>query len=346
MRDRATKVCGREVAQAAFRLARPPRLPVTLIAGGAWMTHAAGRTFAELKQNPKTAANVVIRAFEQVGYDMIWVGSGYANYPIHLLGCPIQDDSSEPTALLGTVVSSLNEVESLDIGTVTTSSIMQAIIRSQHMVADSIGKRVLLLSVQWGPLTCAARILGVEAAMRAMIEEPEAFLELLRFSTELIWAVSKPALAHADILGMAIADPLASGDLISPQTFSVFAGPFLAELVRRLRTKGKYSMIHICGDTSRILKSVLQIRPDCFSLDQKVDLLQAKEILCGKVCVAGNLSPTGAILNGKPDDVLAEARDCLRSWGQGPGFILTLGCDYPSAVPIRNVEALMSMKAE
>jgi len=158
--------------------------------------------------------------------------------------------------------------------------------------------------------------------------------------------VTEPALEHPDILGIAIADPFASGDLISAQTFSVFVAPFLAELVRRAREKGKYSMIHICGDTSTILEHLARIHPDCFSLDQKVNLTEARRALGGKVCVAGNLSPTGAILNGMPADVTAEARDCLRAWGDGGGFILTLGCDYPKTVPIANIMALMSMKAE
>ena len=340
-----TEATGREVALMALELRSPPRVPVTLLAGGSWMAHAARKTFAELKQNPKIAAEVVTGAFEKVGHDLLWLGSGYANYPIHLLGCPIKDDSSDPTTLMGTVITSLKQVESLSIRKVTTSPTMEAIVLSQRKVADSIGKEALLLSVQWGPFTCAARILGVEAAMSAIIDESEALLALLRFCTELIWAVAEPAMEHPDILGMAIADPLASGDLISPQTFSMFVAPFLKELAGRLREKGKYSMIHICGDTSGVLQQLVGVHPDCFSIDQKVDLRQAREVLGGKVCIAGNLSPTGSILNGTPPDVAADAEDCLRAWGHGGGFILSPGCDYPKTVPMENIMAFMSLKA-
>jgi len=103
-------------------------------------------------------------------------------------------------------------------------------------------------------------------------------------------------------------------------------------------------MIHICGNTTRILQDIVDIGPNCFSLEKKVDLRQAKEVLGGKVCVAGNVSPTGAFLNGRPDEVIAEARDCVRAWGGGGGFILMLGCDFPKTVPLENVLALMSMK--
>jgi len=335
---------GREVTQMAFELKEPPRLPVTLFAGGAWMVHWAGKTFAEIKENPEMIADVFIRAFERVGHDFFFTGSNFVNYPFHFLGCPIQDDSSDPPALLGTVIKSLKEVDSLSIERVMTNPTMQGIIRSQHLVAESIGKKTLAMTTQWAPLSCAAKILGLEAVLTATIEDPESLLRLLDFSTELIWAMMEPALEHPDILGANFADPVASGDMISPQTFRRFAAPFLKELVKRVRDKGKFSMIHICGNTTKILQDLVDIRPNCFSLEKKVDLRQAKEALGGKVCVAGNVSPTGAFLNGRPEEVVAEAKDCVQAWGKGGSYILTLGCDFPKTVPLENILALMSMK--
>ncbi len=328
----------------AFELKEPPRLPVTLFAGGAWMVHWAGKTFAEIKENPEMIADVFIRAFERVGHDFFFTGSNFVNYPFHFLGCPIQDDSSDPPALHGTVIKSLKEVDSLSIERVMTNPTMQGIIRSQHLVAESIGKKTLAMTTHWAPLSCAARILGMEAVLTATIEDPEGLLKLLDFSTELVWALMEPALDHPDIMGANFAEPVASGDIISPQTFRRFAAPFLKELVKRVRDKGKYSMIHICGNTSKILQDLVDIRPNCFSLEKKVDLRQAKEALGGKVCVAGNVSPTGAFLNGRPEEVVAEAKDCVQAWGRGGGFILTLGCDFPKTVPLENILALMSMK--
>jgi uroporphyrinogen decarboxylase len=328
----------------AFELKEPPRLPVSLFAGGAWMVHQAGKTFAEIKENPEMVAAIFIRAFEQVGHDFFLTGSNFVNYPFHFLGCPIQDDSSDSPALHGTVIKSLKEVDSLRIEKVMTNPTMQGIIRSQHLVAEAIGKKTLAMTTHWAPLSCAARILGLEAVLTATIEDPEGLLRLIDFSTELVWALMEPALEHPDILGANLAEPVASGDLISPQTFRRFAAPFLKELVKRVRDKGKYSMIHICGNTSKILQDIVDIRPNCFSLEKKVDLRQAKEALGGKVCVAGNVSPTGAFLNGRPEEVVAEAKDCGQAWGKGGGYILTLGCDFPKTVPLENILALMSMK--
>jgi MtaA/CmuA family methyltransferase len=178
----------------------------------------------------------------------------------------------------------------------------------------------------------------------ATIQDADRLRNLIQFSTDLIWALLEPVLEHKDILGANFSDPVASGDLISPPTFRKFAAPALQDLSQRLKAKGKYSMIHICGDSTRILKDILEIGPNCFSLENKVDLRAAKEILGGKVCVAGNVSATGAFLSGKPEEVAAEARSCLAIWGRGGGYILTVGCDFAKDVPLENMRALMSLK--
>jgi uroporphyrinogen decarboxylase len=246
--------------------------------------------------------------------------------------------------LKGTVIQELKEVGSLDIGTVLENPTMKGIIHSQHLVADAVGKETLAMPTQWAPFSCAARLYGIEPLMDAVFDDPDGLLELIQFSTDLIWSIIEPIMAHEDILGANLSDPVASGDLISPETFRTFVKPFLTDIVGRIQDKGKYAMVHICGDTTGILEDIADIRPNCFSLEAKVDLQTAKKVLGGKVCVAGNVSPTGAFLSGSPDDVIAEARACVESWGGGGGHVLTLGCDFPKTVPVENVMALMSLK--
>jgi uroporphyrinogen decarboxylase len=175
-------------------------------------------------------------------------------------------------------------------------------------------------------------------------DEPDRLLELIKFSAEFIWSIIEPILEHEDIMGANLSDPVASGDLISPDTFRKFAVPFLKDLIGRIKSRGKYSMVHICGDTTSILEDIVALGPDCFSLESKVDLKTAKEILGGRVCVAGNVAPTGAFLTGTPEDVVSEAKACVEDWGSGGGYILTLGCDFPKTVPYENAMALMSLK--
>jgi uroporphyrinogen decarboxylase len=260
------------------------------------------------------------------------------------LGCPIKDESSDYPTLAGSVIKNLDEMDRLSIEKVVRHPTMQGIIRSHHLIADTIGQKTLIIPTQWAPFTFAARILGTEATLMATVQDADRLRRLIQFSTDLTWALVEPVLAHPDILGANFSDPVATGDLISPSTFRKFAAPALKDLSQRLKAKGKYSMIHICGNSTKVLQDVLEIGPNCFSLENKVDLRAAKEILGGKVCVAGNVSATGSFLSGKPEEVVAEARSCLAIWGRGGGYILTVGCDFAKDVPRENMRALMSLK--
>jgi uroporphyrinogen-III decarboxylase len=300
---------GREIAQMAFELRKPPRVPVTLIGGGAWAVHHSGKTFGQIIHDPQQIADVFIQFHRRFRNDLLWTGSNFLNYPIHFLGCPVKDDSSDGPALEGSVIKNLDELDKLSIAKVVRNPTMKGIIRSHHLTADAVGRETLIIPTQWAPLTLAARILGVQATMMATIS-----------------------------------DPVASGDLISPSMFRKFSAPALKDLVGRVKSKGKLSMIHICGDSTHILPDILDIGPHCFSLENKVDLGAAREVLGGKVCVAGNVSPTGAFLSGKPEEVLEEARACLAAWGDEGGYILTVGCDFSKNVPLENMLALMSFR--
>jgi uroporphyrinogen decarboxylase len=317
---------------------------VALIAGGSWVVHRAGKTFAEVKHDPMQIADAFIQFYHLVESDLIWTGSGFLNYPTHFLGCALRDESSDNPLLEGSVIKSLDEIDQLSAQKVLQNSTMQGIIRSHHLVAEAIGKETLIIPTQWAPFTFAGRILGPERVMLACIKDPERLTNLIRFSTDLIWALLEPVLDHPDIPGANFSDPLASGDLISPAMFRRFAAPALKDLVERVKSKGKLSMVHICGDSTGILKDILEIGPNAFSMESKVDLKTAREVLGGKVCVAGNVSPTGAFLSGKPDQVVAEAKACLAAWGDSGGYILTVGCDFSKDVPLENAKALMSLK--
>ncbi len=335
---------GREIARMAFELQKPPRVPVTLIGGGAWAVQHAGKTFGQIKNDPKQIADAFIRFFNLFQNDLIWTGSNLLNYPIHFLGCPIKDDSADSPALQGTVIQSLDEIDRLSIEKVIQHPTMEAIIRSHHLVADAIGKEAMIVPTQWAPFTLTARILGMEPLLIATLQEPDKLSRLIQFSTELTWAILERILDHPDILGANFSDPVASGDVVSPLTFRKFSAPAIRDLVDRVRTKNKYTMVHVCGNTTQVLKDVLEIHPHAFSLENKVDLKVAKEVLGGKVCVAGNVSPTGAFLSGTPQQVMEEARACLDAWANEGGYILTVGCDFTKNVPLENMKALMSFR--
>jgi [methyl-Co(III) methanol-specific corrinoid protein]:coenzyme M methyltransferase len=140
--------------------------------------------------------------------------------------------------------------------------------------------------------------------------------------------------AGADVITMV--DSAASGDLISPSQYEMFALPHEGKAVESIREMGGMSVLHLCGDISRHLDAMLSTAPDGISVEQSADLRWARGKVSGKAALIGNVSPTTTLLWGRPDDVRREALGCL-----GAGVdVLAPGCGFAPGTPLENMRAL------
>jgi len=335
---------GKEAVLAAMNQQPTDRPVVTLITGGEWYFNYANQPFADAKTSPEKICAVFEKAYRSIGHDMIWPGAGLLNYPTHCLGAPIIDNGTDTPALTAPAIDNLDKLDELPWKAALEDPIIVAMNTSSHLIGQAIGDETFVMPTQWGPFTTAARIMGAEQLMIATIQQPDALKELIKRSAVFVWAMCERMLEHPNVMGVNFSEPVASGDMISPTTFEHFVEPDLGDLINKTKAAGKYTMMHICGNTTPILPKIKAMAPHAFSLEAKVDLGVAKEVLGGQVCVAGNVSPTEAFLNGSPDEVIAVAGNCLEIWGDDPGYILTVGCDFPKEVPLDNIKALMLLK--
>ena len=334
----------RKIAQGALDLKPIPRPCVGVVAGGEWYFTHAGVIFGQAKTDANAMANVFIKAHDALKPDLIWTGGGLLNYPAHCLGAPIEDGSTGTPMLTGPAISSLAELDSLDLEAALSNPVNKAITESVGLTAAAIGEKTMLFHTVWGPFTTAARVLGAEPLLMATVTDPENLAGLIELCTDYIWSICQSALEQKNVEGINLSEPVASCDMISPTTFRKFVFPALAKLTRRCKAMGKYITIHICGNSIPLLDDIIELAPHGFSIEAKVDLSVARSKLAGRVCVLGNVSPTGALLSGTPDDVRIESRECLARWGDAPGYILANGCDFPKEVPTENLLAMLSLR--
>jgi len=216
-------------------------------------------------------------------------------------------------------------------------------LRGVELFEQEVGGQLSICGWVEGPIAEFVDLRGMTAAMMDFLDAPDFFHEvaavLVDLAAEFAAAQSQ---AGADVIG--VGDAAAS--LISADVYESMVLPWEQKLFERIHEAGALVKLHICGDTTRILEDIVDIGPNCFSLESKVDLNKAKDVLGGKVCVAGNVAPTDVFFSGTPEEVIQEAQACVDTWGEGGGYLLTLGCDFPKTVPLANVMALMSFKGQ
>ncbi|GAH65673.1 unnamed protein product, partial [marine sediment metagenome] len=128
----------------------------------------------------------------------------------------------------------------------------------------------------------------------------------------------------------------------SPEIFDRFSKPYLRAVIEKVYEKGAVPSIHICGKIIDILESLCEIKPKIIEIDFSNDLKKAREIVTDRVCLQGNLDPTGTLLMGDKDKVYNESKKALEEGALDNGyFILSSGCEVPNKTPPENIEAMM-----
>jgi uroporphyrinogen decarboxylase len=131
--------------------------------------------------------------------------------------------------------------------------------------------------------------------------------------------------------------------MISTRQFREFAHPYLKEVSTAIGAlAGVPPSLHICGNTTRIWPEMADSGVSVLSLDDVVDLAEAKSLVGDRVALLGNIRPTATMYLGTPDSVRANARECLaKGWDNPKGYILGLGCGLPIDTPPDNIHALV-----
>jgi uroporphyrinogen decarboxylase len=215
------------------------------------------------------------------------------------------------------------------------------VLRAAELLVKEVGDRIPVTVGTIGPLSTAGNLRGVDRLMREMRTHPEFVHRLLRVVTDATIDFVKEAAKRE--VQISVGDPTASGSLISPEHFRIFALPYLQELVSAIvAATGSAPVLHICGDTRKIWREMADTCARSLSIDDCVDLAEAKQAVGDRVTLVGNIRPTGTMYLGKPEDVEANAKECLRKAYDSPkGYVLALGCGLPYATPPENIHALV-----
>ena len=187
-----------------------------------------------------------------------------------------------------------------------------------------------------GPFTTLSRIVDAEVVLRLAIKDPESLEDALARVEAMLADFARAAVrAGADFLF--VADPVASASMISPVMYRRFALP---PQQRLFAEAGAPVILHICGETSPILSAMGDSGAAALSLDQCMNLCQARSVIGDTCALAGNVDPL-TLLMGTPEQVARETRTVMATGGSRR-FLVMPGCGVPPPAPLENVVAMVT----
>ncbi|MFQ5944139.1 MAG: uroporphyrinogen decarboxylase family protein [Anaerolineales bacterium] len=332
----------KEAIFAAFERQETPSVAATVFGGGVWTIRHWGKQFGEMIEDPRAYAEMIVKTNEKLRSPIVYVGSGYNNYLAAAVGGQIQERPlGAPDLQTPIIKETADEIDALKVEMIEDDPVIQSIRSAARLVAEQIGDDVVVAVTAWGPFTLAGQMYDVERFMKATYKKKDEVHKMLKFATELVKQFYKPLIEERIIPLMSIADPTGSGDLISNHAFRTFSLPYLQPLIAWGKQHNAYTWLHICGDTTDKLESIAETGADCFSLDYKVDLAEAKQRVGDHMCLAGNVDPVSVLDQKDPEAVKSESEACIAAAAEGGGFILTSGCDLPPTISIENLNAML-----
>ena len=336
----------KEVLFKAFEGGKPDRLPVTLFGAGMWSIKGWGTSFEALSRDADKMTDMLVDMSEKLQCDVVYAGSGYNNFHAAALGSKIKFREMGAPDMEGHFVSSEEDLAKLKLADLDRDETIKTVMKALRQTKARIGGTYAVTMTAWGPFTLGARLVGEEPMMKATFKKPAFVEKVIDFATDLLIHLYEPVVADGTLELISIADPTASGDLISRKQFEKFAVPYLKKFTDWAKAKNVHTLVHICGNTTDRLDLFPLTGASCISLDHKTDIAKAKEVLHGKMCFGGNVDPVKVMLNGTVQEVENTCKEIIKAAGTDGGFVLMPGCDIPPTVPYENIRKFTQVAQE
>ena len=315
------------------------RLPVGIIYGAP--AHALmGWTLQQEWESGRSLAEVQKKLYHTLHLDSLGVGHGLHGLGV-LYGAGADRPEHEPLSLISYPLAKVKDYPQLDPELTTKDPRAQKCFECLEILQDELGDEVGCGMSFAGAFTAASGLVGPEKLLRSLITDPESAHGLLQFANQALLRLALPFVQAG--FNISLADPMASGAILSPARFHEFALPYNREFVETCgKIRPNCVSVHICGNTTSLLEEIVNCGFSAFSIDNAVDLAVAKERIGDKIPLIGNVPPTDIMYMGTPEQVRQSVRECFgKAWDSPRGFTISTGCDCPYGTPLENVIAYL-----
>ncbi len=333
----------RERAAAIAAGREADRLPCNPnVANGVARIH--GCKISEFNHSAKTLAEAQVSAYRRFGYDSIRIFTDLFPWA-EAMGAEVLFPDDNTADLKTPAIQDVSQINALAPADPWKAGRLPVQLDAMKYLLDMVGDEIGCSFGVVGAFTNAFFLLGVEKTMGLIYRNPEALHRLCRLSLETVKAFVKAGVELG--LTPAISEPMSSCTVVSPKVFRTFSLPYLKELVEYIRSLGKSTIIHVCGQSSKIWKDLADLDIAGMSIDNVASIADCKHTIGGQTKILGNVDPGSIMYAGTPLDVRLKTLECIRDGYDSPkGYTVMSGCSLPVETPAENIQMMMDTVRE
>lgn len=193
-------------------------------------------------------------------------------------------------------------------------------------------------------------LMGMDNLFLAMAMKPDFVHDLLsRVADANIRTIRNAVRAGADTVSLGDDYCSNQGPMMSPAMFREFLLPHLRRAVDAIHGEGARCIKHCDGNLWPILDDMVATGIDCINPLEPVagmDMSEVKRKYGDRVCMMGNIDCGELLSRGRPEDVEAAVRECIRKGGRGGGLIVSSSNSIHSGVDPRNYARMIRAAKE
>jgi uroporphyrinogen decarboxylase len=283
-----------------------------------------------------------IVGWQRFGHDMLIVENGTGALA-EACGCEVSYTAGSAPVVKKPLIQDLSEVASLKRPDPSHSPLCRAVLDATRLILDRIGDRVFVMGrADQGPLSLASMIAGPEMLLVEMAagERDDEIFALLEYATGAYLDYAR-IFKEMGCPGTSVGEAQGSPDVISPTMYRKYCLPWAQKIVRALQSDDFFISYHICGNTTRIIDSMVATGSAILEFDYKCDKAAAKRATAGKTTLLGPIDPSGVLHEGSLESVESACHEALDVLAPGGDYILGPGCALPATTPHANIDKLI-----
>jgi len=187
-------------------------------------------------------------------------------------------------------------------------------------------------------------MMGMEKIMMNMVLSPSCVKKLFEKITDYQSRLLDYVL-DGDFEGVYFGDDWGQqrGLIMGPPYFKEFIKPGLRILFDKVKSKGKFVLLHSCGDILDVIPDIIDMGCDVYNTVQPeiYDLKKLKETYGSHLTFWGAISNQGLLPVASSDEVYRVSTETIRLLGKGGGYIFSPTHAVTNDIPVQNIEAML-----
>lgn len=253
-------------------------------------------------------------------------------------GAKVQFFTDEVPAVIGQLVSDMDEAEALAVPDLTKGR-AAICVEGIRLAKERISDKPVLAGMI-GPYSLAGRLMDVTEIMYICYDEPEAVHAVLEKVTQYLIQYAD-AMKQAGADGIVIAEPLAG--ILSPDMAAEFSHPYVKRIVEAMQAEDFAVVYHNCGNSvSHMLPGIFAIGASAYHFGNAVDMAAVMAAAPADCLCMGNVDPAAQFVQGTPESMTEATKALLAQCGHYKNFVPSSGCDIPYHAKWENIQAFFS----